>query len=76
MGAHQLLCRHHVRHWRQWPETLHVVDFKEHPAYRQRDPGAVRFVELAGVRTFVAVPMLKEGELIGTINIFRWLRTI
>jgi GAF domain-containing protein len=31
----------------------------------------VRFVELGGYRTVVAVPMLKEGELIGAIGIYR-----
>jgi signal transduction histidine kinase len=52
-------------------QLVHVSDYSEHPAYRQGDPGAVRFVELAGVRTLVVVPMLKEEELIGTIQVYR-----
>ncbi len=31
----------------------------------------MNFVELGGVRTYVAVPLLKEGAVIGSINIFR-----
>src|SRR5262249_61956718 len=34
-------------------------------------PGRVAFVELAGARTFVAVPMLKDDALIGALAIFR-----
>ena len=52
-------------------QTIHVFDYAEEPAYKQRDPGAVRLVELAGVRTFLLVPMLKDTELIGTISIYR-----
>ena len=52
-------------------QLVHVADYAAHPAYQQHDPGAVRFVELAGVRTLVVVPMLREGELIGTIQIYR-----
>jgi GAF domain-containing protein len=52
-------------------QLVHVPDFADHLAYQQRDPGAVRFVEVAGVRTLVVVPMLKEDELIGTIQIYR-----
>jgi class 3 adenylate cyclase/putative methionine-R-sulfoxide reductase with GAF domain len=52
-------------------QIIHVSDYAEEPAYKQRDPGAVRLVELAGVRSFLLVPMLKEGELTGTIAIYR-----
>jgi GAF domain-containing protein len=39
--------------------------------YVERDPAVVEGVELGGVRTFVAVPMLKDNELIGLIVIYR-----
>ena len=39
--------------------------------YIEREPRFVALVEAAGARTHVAVPMLKEGELIGAISIFR-----
>src|SRR5262249_5035316 len=45
---------------------VHVVDAAALPGYIDRsDLAAVQTVELAGVRTLLAVPMLKEGELIG-----------
>src|SRR5262249_51961017 len=35
------------------------------------DPDRMAAVDLGGVRTFVIVPMLKEGQLVGTFSIFR-----
>jgi len=52
-------------------QVVHTADYSDDPAYKQRDPTAVRMVELAGARTVVGVPLLKEHELIGTIHIFR-----
>jgi GAF domain-containing protein len=44
----------------------HVVDLAGERVYiEQRDPQIVAAVELGGVRTVLAVPMLKEDELIG-----------
>src|SRR5262249_25239051 len=39
--------------------------------YIEGDPGAVTAVELGGVRTSLVVPMLKGGELIGGLAIYR-----
>ena len=50
---------------------LHVTDLTQEEAYRVRDPSSVRFVETAGVRTLLVVPMLKENELIGEISVYR-----
>src|SRR5262249_45675645 len=50
---------------------VHIVDVKVDGVYAQGDPGRVAFVELAGARTFVAVPMLKDDALIGALAIFR-----
>jgi two-component system, NtrC family, sensor kinase len=41
------------------------------PAYIEGDPLLVTDVKLAGFRTILAVPMLKEDELIGAIVIYR-----
>jgi signal transduction histidine kinase len=51
--------------------VVHVDDLRADPSYRERDPGVVAFVELAGTRTVLLVPMLKEGEPIGYLSIYR-----
>jgi GAF domain-containing protein len=48
-----------------------VADIRTTQAYVERDPNVVASAELAGYRTLLAVPMLKENELIGVINIYR-----
>ena len=52
-------------------QVVHVADITAEPAYAERDPLRVAIAELAGARTVIAVPMLKEGELIGAIGIYR-----
>ena len=52
-------------------ETVHVLDLAAEQAYRDREPARVAIVELGGVRTLLAAPMLKEGEVIGAISIYR-----
>ncbi|HEX8808980.1 MAG TPA: GAF domain-containing protein, partial [Xanthobacteraceae bacterium] len=52
-------------------QTVQVADLAATRAYAERYPTVVEAVELGGVRTTVAVPMLKENELIGLIGIFR-----
>ena len=39
--------------------------------YLEGDPAVLALADLAGGRTLVVVPMLKENELIGTIGIYR-----
>ena len=51
--------------------VVHVADLTADPSFLARDPGVVAFVELAGTRTVVLVPMLKEGELIGYLSLYR-----
>ena len=50
---------------------VHVPDLSAYPAYAERDPWTVSGVELAGVRTLLVVPMLKEEELVGGFTIYR-----
>ena len=52
-------------------QMVHIADYAEEFAYKQRDPAAVAMVELGGARTVLIVPMLKEGELVGNLNIYR-----
>jgi GAF domain-containing protein len=49
----------------------HVADMRTEKGYVDRHPGPVAIVELAGARTVVNVPMLKERELIGCIALYR-----
>ena len=51
--------------------VVHIDDLTADPSYRERDPGVVAFVELAGTRTVLLVPMLKDGEPIGYLSIYR-----
>src|SRR5262245_4006078 len=55
----------------QSKEVLHIRDLAADQAYIERDPRIVAVVELGGYRTVLWVPMLKEGELIGVIVIYR-----
>jgi GAF domain-containing protein len=50
---------------------VRIADLTAEPAYASRDPLRVNIVERAGARTLVAVPMLKDEQLIGTITIYR-----
>jgi len=47
-------------------QLVHVVDVTG-----SRTPEVVAFRELTGARTFLAVPLLKEGELLGALAIYR-----
>ena len=52
-------------------QCVHTVNLAEHPAYQDRSPGYVDLVEKAGARTLLAVPLLKEHEVIGGFGIYR-----
>jgi signal transduction histidine kinase len=52
-------------------EVLQVLDLRKQQGYLEHNPRIVALVESAGVRTILGVPMLKEGELIGAIFIYR-----
>ena len=50
---------------------LHIADLRADVAYVDGDMPTRAVVELAGTRTVVVVPMLKDNELIGAIGIYR-----
>jgi GAF domain-containing protein len=52
-------------------QTVHIDDIRTQPPYVEGNPNVRALADLAGARTLVIVPMLKEDELIGTITIFR-----
>jgi GAF domain-containing protein/CheY-like chemotaxis protein len=52
-------------------QTIHIVDTQAEQTYTDREPLRVATAELGGARSLLNVPMLKEGELIGAIGIYR-----
>src|SRR5262249_23352821 len=52
-------------------QVSHVADMRTLPSYVAHDPFVVSAVELGVYRTVLAVPMLRENELIGSINMQR-----
>ncbi len=51
--------------------VVHIADITAGEGYRERDPLEVTNVEEHGIRTMLGVPMLKEGEFVGVIIIYR-----
>jgi len=52
-------------------KPVHDADLAADQSYLDRDHGVVIVVEQQGARTHLLVPMLKEDELIGAVNILR-----
>ena len=52
-------------------EVFQIADARALETYANRDPFIVAAVELAGIRTLITVPLLKESHLIGAITIYR-----
>ena len=52
-------------------KPVHVPDMLKDEAYQSRAPLAVSVVEIAGIRTLLTVPLLKEDEAIGVVTIYR-----
>src|SRR5262249_48410920 len=52
-------------------QVVHVLDLRTDQSYIQRNDRVVALVEVAGARTLLTVPMLKDDELIGVIAIYR-----
>ena len=49
----------------------HIPDLTKDEAYIKRAPPIIALVESAGARSLLSVPMLKEGDVIGAIVIYR-----
>ena len=52
-------------------QTIQVADLRTTPAYLRGDPLPVTAANVAGIRTIVTVPMLKDNEPVGVIAIYR-----
>jgi signal transduction histidine kinase len=50
---------------------VHIDDIRTQPPYLDGNVNVRALADLAGARTLVIVPMLRENELIGSITIFR-----
>jgi two-component system, NtrC family, sensor kinase len=51
--------------------VLHVSDLRTDPSFAGGNQRVTALVETAGAHTLVIVPMLKEGELVGAIAMYR-----
>src|SRR5262249_29173658 len=51
--------------------AVHGTDMREEQSYLNGDPWIVSGVDEAGVRSLLAVPMLKDNEPVGAIGIYR-----
>src|SRR5262249_35058346 len=65
-GPHTTLAR-----VAQTRKAVQVADMRESRGYLDGDPLPVAGVDVAGIRTLVGVPMLKEHEFVGAIVIYR-----
>ena len=52
-------------------QLIHITDIRTEEAYIEREPSFMVLADVAGARTVIAVPMLKDNELIGAITIYR-----
>ena len=52
-------------------EVIHMADCSDDDLYRNRDPRRVTLVEVEGVRTILAVPMISNGVRLGVILLYR-----
>jgi GAF domain-containing protein len=60
-----------IRRSTESKQVIQVADIIAEPAYSERDPDRMALVELGGYRAVLSVPMLKDDEVIGAINIYR-----
>ncbi|HTR53417.1 MAG TPA: GAF domain-containing protein, partial [Kofleriaceae bacterium] len=51
--------------------TVHVADLTADASYVDRLPPIVAMLEVGGARSIIGVPLLREGELLGAIMVYR-----
>ena len=55
----------------QTKKFAHIDDLRSSPPYLLGDPATLQLADMAGARTVVIVPMIKDDEFVGTIGIYR-----
>ncbi len=51
--------------------TIHIADLRDSEAYRAGHPSITAVVDRGGIRTALLVPIVKEGAVVGAINVHR-----
>ncbi|RED14441.1 LuxR C-terminal-related transcriptional regulator [Pontivivens insulae] len=51
--------------------VIHIIDVKSEAIYRTDDPLRFATADLGGARSFVAIPMVAAGRLVGAFTIYR-----
>jgi signal transduction histidine kinase len=52
-------------------QVVHILDMQRTDAYQKGEPQFVAMTNLAGARTVLVVPMLKDDRVIGTLSTYR-----
>ena len=52
-------------------QVVHIPDMQQTEAYQKGEPQFVAMTNLAGARTVLVVPMLKDDDVIGTLSTYR-----
>ena len=52
-------------------KLVHIEDVTLDAAYKNRDPMRVATVELGKARTFLAIPLMVQGQLVGAFAVYR-----
>jgi class 3 adenylate cyclase/putative methionine-R-sulfoxide reductase with GAF domain len=64
-------AKHILGRMRRTKSVVQIADAATDPGYVERRPEMVAAVELGGVRTMLAVPMLRENDLVGVFALNR-----
>ncbi|MGB9044512.1 MAG: GAF domain-containing protein, partial [Pseudolabrys sp.] len=60
-----------LAHVARTKQISHIEDIRTQKPYRAGNQAVVELADLAGARTLLSVPMLKEDELVGSMSIYR-----
>ena len=58
-------------HAAETKQLVHIADLRGYVASNPTDKDVAAFAKLSGVRTLFVVPMLKDGDVVGAIVIYR-----